>query len=62
MDDKPIMLRFPAATRDFSLIRRIQTVSGAYPVSCSMGRGGSFPEYSGTDMKLATYFHLLQTE
>jgi len=34
--------------------------SGAYPVSCSMGRGGCFPGYRGTDMKLNTYFHLLQ--
>ena len=39
MDDKATVLRFPAAIRDFSLLRRIQTGSGAYPVSCSMGKG-----------------------
>lgn len=62
MDDKATVLRFPAATKDFSLIRRIQTGSGAYPVSYTMGRGGSLPGYRGTDMKLATYVHILQTE
>ena len=33
----------PAKVRDFSLLQIVQTGSGAYPVSYSMGSGVLFP-------------------
>jgi hypothetical protein len=36
-------VRFPAGARDFSLLHRVQTGSGAHPASYTIGTGGSFP-------------------
>jgi hypothetical protein len=36
-------VRFPVEAREFSLLRRVQTYSGAHPASYPMGTGGSFP-------------------
>jgi hypothetical protein len=36
-------VRFPAGTRDFSLLHSVQTGSGAHPASYIMGTGGYFP-------------------
>jgi hypothetical protein len=37
-------VRFPAEARDFSLLRSIQTGTGAHPASYTTGIGASFPE------------------
>jgi hypothetical protein len=37
-------VRFPAEARIFSLRHRVQSDSGAHPVSYPMGTGGSFPQ------------------
>jgi hypothetical protein len=36
-------IQFPPGAKDFSLLRSVQTGSGAHPVSYTMGSGGSFP-------------------
>jgi len=38
-----IGVRVPASTENFPLYYRVQTGSGAHPVSCPTGTGGSFP-------------------
>jgi hypothetical protein len=40
LDDQ---VRSPAEAKDFSSILCVQTGSGAYPASCTMGTGGPFP-------------------
>jgi hypothetical protein len=37
------VVRFPVAAGNFSLLRHVQTGSGARPASYPMGSGGSFP-------------------
>jgi hypothetical protein len=37
-------VRFPTGSKDFSLLHRVQTGSGAHPASYVMGTGGSFPD------------------
>jgi hypothetical protein len=41
--DQAILVRSPAEVRDFSSNPCVQTSSEAYPTSCAMGAGGSFP-------------------
>jgi hypothetical protein len=41
--DWTIGVRFPAGAKDFSSNLCLQTGSGAYPASCTMGTGGPFP-------------------
>jgi hypothetical protein len=36
-------VRFPVGERDFSLLRSVQTGSGAHPASYPMATEGSFP-------------------
>jgi hypothetical protein len=43
LDDRMIGIRVPAGAGNFSLRHRVQTDSGAHPVSHPMGTGGSFP-------------------
>jgi hypothetical protein len=43
LDDRAIGVRSPAGAEDSSSILCVQTVSGAHPVSCTMGTGSSFP-------------------
>jgi hypothetical protein len=43
LDDRAIRVRSPAGAKDFSSSLCVQTGSGAHPVSCTMGTGGSFP-------------------
>jgi hypothetical protein len=43
LDDREIEVRSLAEARDFSCSLCVQTVSGAHPVSCTMGTGGPFP-------------------
>jgi hypothetical protein len=47
-------------SNDFLLILHIQTVSGAHPASYPTGTGEQLPPgYTGRDLKLTTYFHLV---
>jgi hypothetical protein len=41
LDDRAIEVRSPAGAKDFS--SSLQTGSGVYPASCTMGTGGPFP-------------------
>jgi hypothetical protein len=43
LDDRAIGVRFPAGAKDFSSSLCVQTCSGAYPASCTMGTVGPFP-------------------
>jgi len=43
LDDRSIGVRSPAEAKDFSSNLCVQTGSGAYPASCTMGTGGLFP-------------------
>jgi hypothetical protein len=43
LDDRSIEVRSPAGAKDFSSNLCVQTGSGAYPDSCTMGTGGPFP-------------------
>jgi hypothetical protein len=43
LDDRAIGVRSPAGAEDFSCSLRVQTGSGAYPASCTIGTGGPFP-------------------
>jgi hypothetical protein len=43
LDDRGSRFRFPAGAGNFSLHHRVQNRSGAYPASCPMGTGCSFP-------------------
>jgi hypothetical protein len=42
LDDRAIEVRSPAEAKDFSSSLCVQTGSGAYPASCTMGTGGPF--------------------
>jgi hypothetical protein len=42
MDDRGVGARVPVG-EEFSLLRVVQTGSGAHPTSYQMGNGGSFP-------------------
>jgi hypothetical protein len=44
LDDRMIGVRFTAGAGNFSLLRRVQTGSGAHPASYPMGTWGYFPE------------------
>jgi hypothetical protein len=60
LDDRAIEVRFPAGTKDFSSILCVQTGSGAYPVSCTMGTGGPFSRVKrGRGVTLTTHPHLV---
>jgi hypothetical protein len=43
LEDRAIEVRSPSEARDFCSDLCVQTCSGAYSVSCTMGTGGSFP-------------------
>jgi hypothetical protein len=43
LDDRAIGVRSPAGAKDFSSSLCVQTGSGAYPDSCTMGTGCPFP-------------------
>jgi hypothetical protein len=43
LDGRGSRVRFPAGAGNFSLHHRVQNGSGAYPASCLMGTGVSFP-------------------
>jgi hypothetical protein len=43
LDDRGSRVRFPAGAGNFSLLYRVQNVSGAHPTSYPMGTRGSFP-------------------
>jgi hypothetical protein len=43
LDDRAIGVRSPAGAKDFPSSLCVQTGSGAYPPSCTMGTGGTFP-------------------
>jgi hypothetical protein len=43
LDDRAIGVRSPAGAKDFSSNLCVQTGSGAYPASYTMGTGGPFP-------------------
>jgi hypothetical protein len=43
LDDRIIGVRIPVGAGNFSLRHRVQTGSGAHPVSYPMGTRGSFP-------------------
>jgi hypothetical protein len=43
LDDRAIGVRSSAGVEDFSYSLCVQTGSGAYPASCTMGTGGPFP-------------------
>jgi hypothetical protein len=43
LDDRAIDVRASAQAKDFSFNLYVQTVSGAHPVSCTVGTGGPFP-------------------
>jgi hypothetical protein len=43
LDDRAIGVRSPAEAKDFSSSLRVQTGSGAHPISCTVGTGGPFP-------------------
>jgi hypothetical protein len=43
LDDWVIEVRSPAGAKDFSSSLCVQTGSGAYPASCTMGTGVPFP-------------------
>jgi hypothetical protein len=43
LDDRAIMVRSPVEAEDFSSELCVQTDSGAYPASCTMGTGDPFP-------------------
>jgi hypothetical protein len=43
LDDRAIVVRFPAEAEDFSSNLCVQTGSGAHPVPCTMGTGDPFP-------------------
>jgi hypothetical protein len=43
LDARAIGVRSPAGVKDFSSNLCVQTGSGAYPASCTMGTGGPFP-------------------
>jgi hypothetical protein len=51
-------VRFPAGAGNFSLCHRIQTGSEAHPNSYPTEKGDTFPDVSGTDLKLTTQIHL----
>jgi hypothetical protein len=53
-------VRFQAGARDFSLLHRVQTCSGAHPAYYPMGTGVSFPRgCSGRGVKLTIALHLV---
>jgi hypothetical protein len=43
VDDRGMRVRFQAGGRDFSLLHNTQIVSGAHPISDTIGTVGSFP-------------------
>jgi hypothetical protein len=43
LDDRATEVRSPAGAKDFSCCLCVQTGSGAYPASFTMGTGGLFP-------------------
>jgi hypothetical protein len=43
LDDRAIGVRSPAGAKDVSSSLCVQTGSGVYPASCTMGTGGPFP-------------------
>jgi hypothetical protein len=43
LDDRAVEVRFPTEAKDFSSNFCVQISSGAYPASCKMGIGGTFP-------------------
>jgi hypothetical protein len=43
LGDPEIGVRFPAGSKDFPSNLCVQTGSGAYPASCTLGTGGPFP-------------------
>jgi hypothetical protein len=43
LDDRAIGVRSPAGAKDFSSSLCVQTGSGAYPASCTIGTGDPFP-------------------
>jgi hypothetical protein len=43
LDDRAIEVRSPAEANDSSSSLCVQTGSGVYPASCTMGTGGPFP-------------------
>jgi hypothetical protein len=43
LDDRSSGVRFPPGAGNFSLLRRVQTGSGAHPASYPVGAGDSFP-------------------
>jgi hypothetical protein len=43
LDDRAIGVRSPAGAKDFASNICVQTGSGAYPASCTMGNGDAFP-------------------
>ena len=53
------LFRIPAKTGYFSLLRNVHTGFEAHRTSCSMGNGVHPRGYSGRDVKLTTYFHLV---
>jgi hypothetical protein len=60
LDDRAIGVRFPAGPKDFSYNLCVQTGSGAHPVSCTLGTGGSFPRVKrGRGVTLTTHPHLV---
>jgi hypothetical protein len=58
LNDRSSEVRFPAGARNFFLLHRVQTGSGAHPASYSVGTRDSFPGgKNGRGVKLTT--HLL---
>jgi hypothetical protein len=47
LDDRKIVVGFPAGNRDISLLQNVQTGSGAHPAFYSMGTTGSFARSKG---------------
>jgi hypothetical protein len=44
VDDGGVKIRFPAGTRDFTVLSNIEIDSWAHQASCTIGSGGCFPE------------------
>jgi hypothetical protein len=42
LDEQGVGVRFPVGANVFSILRNVQTGSGAHSASCVMGTGGSF--------------------
>jgi hypothetical protein len=49
MGDRKIGVRFPDGARDASVLRSVQTDSGAHPVSYPVGVGGCIPDGTATE-------------